>query len=69
MFSNYFNVLISKIIFKNLKNIINVHFNTKNYLKNNHNNTYKQTNIMHLDEQKIHLIGKFARWTRSFIHP
>ena len=42
MFSNYFDVLMLKIIFKKLKNIINIHFNIKNYLKNNHNYTTKQ---------------------------
>jgi len=35
VFSNHFDVLISKIIFKKLKNI-NMYFDTKNYLKNNH---------------------------------
>ena len=45
VFSNYFDVLILEIIFKKLKNIINIHFNTKNYLKNNNNNTNKQFRI------------------------
>ena len=35
VFSNHFDVLMLKIIFKKLKNIINIYFNTKNYLKNN----------------------------------
>jgi len=35
MFSNYFDVLMSKIIFKNKKNIILIHFQIKNTLKNN----------------------------------
>ena len=39
VFSNHFDMLISKIIFKKLKNIINMYFNTKSYLKNNHNHT------------------------------
>ena len=39
MFSNHFDVLVSKIIFKK---IIDMNFNTKNYLKNNHNHTVKQ---------------------------
>ena len=39
VFSNYFDVLMSKIIFKKSKNIINIYFNTKNYLKNNRNHT------------------------------
>ena len=40
VFSNHFNVLMLKIIFKKSKNIIGMYFNTKNYLKNNH--TVKQ---------------------------
>jgi hypothetical protein len=35
-------MLISKIIFKNKKNIINIYFNIKNYLKTNHNYTTTQ---------------------------
>ena len=42
IFSNYFNVLMSKIIFKKLKNIIDIYFNTKNYLKSNY--IYPQPN-------------------------
>jgi hypothetical protein len=34
VFSNHFNVLISKIIFKKYKNIILIYFYTKNILKN-----------------------------------
>ena len=41
VFSNYFDVLISKIIFKKSKNIIDMYFITKNYLKNNRNHTDK----------------------------
>jgi hypothetical protein len=37
VFSNHFDMLMSKIYFKKLKNIIGMHFNTKNYLKSNHN--------------------------------
>ena len=33
IFSNHFDVLMSKMIFKKLKNIIDIHFDTKNYLK------------------------------------
>jgi hypothetical protein len=40
VFLNYFDVLMSKIIFK--KYIINMHFNTKNYLKSNHNHIVSQ---------------------------
>jgi hypothetical protein len=36
---------MSKIIFKKLKNIIGMHFDTKSYLKSNHNHTAKQTLI------------------------
>jgi hypothetical protein len=42
VFSNHFDVLISKMIFKKLKNIIGMHFDTKSYLKSNHNHTAKQ---------------------------
>ena len=42
VFSNHFDVLISKIIFKKSKNIIDMHFHIKNYLKKNHNYTIKQ---------------------------
>ena len=37
MFSNYFDVLMLKIILKKSKNIINMYFDTKSYLKNNYN--------------------------------
>jgi hypothetical protein len=40
VFSNYFDVLMSNWFFKK-KNIINMHFNTKSYLKNNYNLTAK----------------------------
>ena len=42
VFSNHFDVLISKIIFKKSKNIIDMHFGMKSYLKSNHNHTAKQ---------------------------
>ena len=42
VFSNYFDVLMSKIIFKKSKNIIEMYFGMKSYLKNNHNHTAKQ---------------------------
>ena len=42
VFSNHFDILMSKIIFKKLKNIIDMYFNMKNYLKSNHNHTVKQ---------------------------
>ena len=35
VFSNHFNVLMLKNIFKKSKNIINIYFDTKNYLKKN----------------------------------
>jgi hypothetical protein len=38
-----FDVLMSKIIFKKWKNIIDIHFNMKSYLKNNHYHTTKHT--------------------------
>jgi hypothetical protein len=40
---NRFDMLISKIIFKKWKNIINMHFSTKNYLKSTRNHTAKHT--------------------------
>ena len=39
VFLNYFDELMSKIIFKNKKISLNMYFNTKNYLKNNYNHT------------------------------
>ena len=49
VFSNHFDVLILKMIFKKSKNIIYMYFSTKNYLKSNHNHTAKQTlNFEHL---------------------
>jgi hypothetical protein len=43
VFSNHFDVLMSKMIFKKLKNIIDMYFGTKSYLKSNRNHTAKQT--------------------------
>ena len=40
-FLDRFDVLISKIIFKKWKNIINMYFSMKNYLKSNHYHTAK----------------------------
>jgi len=40
---NHFNVLILKIVLKNKKNIILIHFNTKNILKNNYKHLPKHT--------------------------
>ena len=42
VFLSYFNVLMLKIIFKKSKNIINIYFNIKNYLKNNYNYPLQQ---------------------------
>ena len=42
VFSNHFDVLMSKIIFKKSKNITGMYFDTKNYLKSNNNHTAKQ---------------------------
>jgi hypothetical protein len=41
MFLNHFDVLMSKIIFKNKKNIILIYFWVKKKLKNNHKHTPK----------------------------
>jgi len=40
MFLYYFDALMSKIIFKNKKNIILIYFRVKNTLKNNHNHNH-----------------------------
>jgi len=45
MFLDYFDMLISKIIFKNKKNIILIHFQIKNTLKNNHNYIFKHATM------------------------
>jgi len=41
MFSSYFDMLMLKIIFKKLKNIILMYFQVKNILKNNLNHILK----------------------------
>jgi hypothetical protein len=41
MFSNYFDILRLKIIFKKLKNIILIYFQVKNILKNKLNHIFK----------------------------
>ena len=43
VFLNYFDVLILKIILKNKKNIIDMYFSMKSYLKSNYNHIAKQT--------------------------
>jgi hypothetical protein len=43
VFSNHFDVLMSKMIFKKYKKIIDMHFGTKSYFKSNCNHTAKQT--------------------------
>jgi hypothetical protein len=42
VFSNHFDALMSKIIFKNKKNIILMHFGMKNSLKNNNKHPRKR---------------------------
>jgi hypothetical protein len=46
VFSNHFDILILKIIFKKQKNIINIYFNMKNYLKNNHNDSLNLEEVL-----------------------
>jgi len=46
MFLDYFDVLISKIIFKNKKIIILIHFQVKKTLKSNRNHTSKKHFIL-----------------------
>jgi hypothetical protein len=52
VFSSRFNVLMSKLILKNKKNIILIYFQIKNILKNNryhkHENPYKTKCILQL---------------------
>jgi hypothetical protein len=43
--SDRFDLLVSKIIFKNKKNIILIHLGKKSTLKSNHNHTPKQAMI------------------------
>jgi len=52
VFSNHFDVLMSKIIFKK-KKIIGMYFSTKNYLKSNRNHTPKHN----LNPLKLSLIN------------
>jgi hypothetical protein len=47
-----FDVLMSKMIFKKWKNIIGIHFGTKNYLKSTRNHTDKDA--LSLSEKLIH---------------
>jgi hypothetical protein len=49
VFLDYFYALISKIIFKNKKNIILIYFWVKNILKNNRNHTLKHVLRIHID--------------------
>ena len=57
VFLNYFDVLMSKIIFKKLKNIINIYFNTKNYLKTNNNHTVKYVTVVKIRLRQSLLFG------------
>ena len=43
MFLDYFDVLISNIIFKNKKNIILIYFKIKNIFKNNYYHTLEHS--------------------------
>ena len=42
VFLNHFDVLMSKMIFLKWKNIINMYFDMKSYLKSNRNHAVKQ---------------------------
>jgi hypothetical protein len=48
MILDHFDAVISKIIFKNKKKIILIHFQVKNTLKNNHNYIFKHILIKSL---------------------
>jgi hypothetical protein len=51
---DYFDVLISKIIFKKWKNIIGMYFDTKNYLKSTRNHTAKHaSNFERMTEENL----------------
>jgi len=55
-----FDVLMSKIIFKKWKNIIGMHFGTKNYLKSTRNHTAKHSLILkRTSTYKLEQIFKF----------
>ena len=58
-------MLISKIIFKKLKNIIDMYFNIKNYLKNNHNHVTKQVVSFPLLITKITLKNMLLKLSSS----
>jgi hypothetical protein len=51
MFSYHFDMLISKIIFKNKKNIILMYFGMKSTLKNNRYHTSKHPSLIPLIEK------------------
>ena len=61
VFSNYFDVLMSKMIFKKSKNIIDMHFSTKSYLKNNRNYTTKK--LISLSQPQLVTSQKVRSWS------
>jgi hypothetical protein len=58
MFLDYFDVLISKIIFKNKKNIILIHFRVKSTLKSNCNHISKHALFGNMIETAFSQISK-----------
>jgi hypothetical protein len=48
-----FDVLMSKMIFKKLKNIIGMHFGTKSYLKSTRNHTVKHALYLHEEWEQV----------------
>ena len=60
VFSNHFDVLMSKIIFKKSKNIIDIYFNVNNYLKSYHNHITKQA-LTRLKSMNLINTFKFRR--------
>ena len=66
MFLNYFKILILKIIFKKLKYIINMYFNIKSYIKNNHNFTANQSYNLARTPRAVKAVNFFLEWTRTY---
>ena len=55
-----FDVLMSKIIFKKWKNIIDMHFGTKSYLKSTHNHTVKHARLEEEKKEEVWLVDELA---------
>jgi hypothetical protein len=51
---------MSKIIFKKWKNIIDMHFGTKSYLKSTHNHTVKHARLEEEKKEEVWLVDELA---------